>query len=100
MIIIYTTFPDKKSADSVVIKLLKNRLAACAQLFPIESTYWWKGKIENSTETGAFIKTKKSLGKKVGDFISKNHPYEAPEVVTLSPDSVNKSYFDWLQDSI
>lgn len=100
MIIIYTTFPDKKSAKLITRQLLTNKLAACIQLFPIESAYWWKGKIEETEETAAFIKTKKSLKDKAIDFLSKNHPYEVPEIVTIDPDSVNKPYFDWIKDSV
>lgn len=96
MIIIYTTFPDKKTARLITKKLLTDRLAACVQLFPIESSYWWRGKLEEANEIACFVKTKKSLQNKVIEFISKNHPYETPEIVSLSPNFVNSPYFDWL----
>ncbi|MEX0616832.1 MAG: divalent-cation tolerance protein CutA [Candidatus Woykebacteria bacterium] len=100
MIIIYTTFSDKKSAKLTTRKILEQKLASCVQIFPIESAYWWKGKIEEAAETAVFIKTKKSLQKRVTDFISKNHPYEVPEIVSITPADVNKPYFDWIEDSV
>ncbi len=96
MVIIYTTFPDEKTARTVTKKLLVDRLAACVQFFPIESSYWWRGKLEEANEIACFVKTKKSLQNKVIEFISKNHPYEAPEIITLPINFVNKAYFDWL----
>lgn len=100
MIIIYTTFPDKRLAKLITKKLLEQNLSACVQLFPIESAYWWKGKIEQASETAAFIKTKKPLQGKVVKFISKNHPFEVPEIVVINPTQVNKPYFDWIEDSL
>jgi len=100
MIVIYTTFPDKASADSVTKKLLEEKLAACVQIFPIESTFWWKGKLEERQEIACFIKTKKALAEKATHVLSKNYPYEIPEIITINPNSVNKSYFDWIASSI
>lgn len=39
--------------------LIKNKLAACANIFPIGSVYKWNGKIVKEKEFGVFIKTKK-----------------------------------------
>jgi uncharacterized protein involved in tolerance to divalent cations len=33
------------------------------------------------------------------NFIKKNHPYEIPELVVLSPESVDEKYLNWIHDS-
>ena len=49
-ITVYTTHPDLKTAKRISSVLLKKRLIACANFFPITSMYWWEGKIQNDSE--------------------------------------------------
>ena len=45
MIFVYSTFPNKKEAKEIGKGLVKNKLAACVNIFPIESIYHWQKKI-------------------------------------------------------
>ena len=63
--IIMTTTDKKKNAKKIIKALLKKELAACIQLFPIESFYTWEGKINNDQEFLLFIKSKKKLYPKI-----------------------------------
>lgn len=47
IISIYITYPNIEEAKKICTHLLEQKLIACANYFPIESAYWWKGKIEN-----------------------------------------------------
>ena len=50
-ILVTTTASTKEDAAKIAAVLLEGRLAACVQILgPIESRYWWNGKIEQSTE--------------------------------------------------
>jgi periplasmic divalent cation tolerance protein len=82
-IIIYVTNPDLKTAKRIASRLIKKRLIACANLFPIESAYWWKGKIETSREVVSILKTGKSNWNKVKTAVEKLHPYETPCIMKL-----------------
>ncbi|MBU0619585.1 divalent-cation tolerance protein CutA, partial [Patescibacteria group bacterium] len=55
VIIIYITHPDLKTAKKIVASLMQSRLVACGNFFPIQSSYWWKGKIENSKEIVSIV---------------------------------------------
>ena len=46
MILTYITCKDKSEARKISEHLLKKRLIACSNIFPIESMYWCKGKIK------------------------------------------------------
>ena len=48
IIIIYIAYPNLKEAKRVTGMLLKRRLIACANYFPVASVYRWKGKVEES----------------------------------------------------
>lgn len=95
-ITIYTTNPDLKTAKKIASVLLKKRLIACANFFPIKSMYWWKDKIENNSEIVSLLKTKKENWTKVKAEIEKIHPYDIPCIERLSVDS-NKSYEEWVK---
>ena len=50
MIIVETTFNKKEDAESIVSFLLEEKLIACATYKNVESSYVWKGTIENEKE--------------------------------------------------
>ena len=95
---IFVSFPSKKDAEKCINKLLKERVAGCIQLFPIRSSYIWKGKIENEKEWLCIIKTKKRLFSKVEKSIKETHPYEVPEIISIPILKGNKEYLTWLKE--
>ncbi len=95
-IIIYITHPNLKIAKKVTEALLKDRLIACVNYFPIESAYWWKGKIESGKEIVSLMKTKKENWTKVKKAVETMHPYETPCIMKLEVKS-NKAYADWIK---
>ncbi len=95
-IVVYTTFPNLKIAKKIINGLIKNRTAACGNIFRLFSIYTWRGKIERSPEYGAFIKTTKRNYKRVERFIKINHPYEVPEIISWTIERGLKSYIDWI----
>ncbi len=100
MIIVYTTFPNKKSAEKLAEKILKSRLAACVNYWPINSQYWWKSKMEKTKEWAMIIKTIKKNYQKIEKLIKKNHPYEIPTIFSWSVEKVEKDYLKWLKREV
>jgi periplasmic divalent cation tolerance protein len=95
--VIYATFPDLKTAKTIVKGLIQDKCAACGTIFKLSSLYIWKGKIEDTPEYGAFIKTTKKNFKKCEDFILKNHPYEVPEIISWNIENGFSKYLNWIQ---
>jgi periplasmic divalent cation tolerance protein len=98
MLVILTTLHKKESAIEIGKGLLKEKLIACYNLFPIESAYWWKGEILEENEILMILKTNNDNFEKVSAFIKKHSGYEVPEVIALSPNQVNASYLKWVTD--
>ena len=96
MLIILTTLHKKENAVSIGKGLLKERLIACYNLFPVESSYWWKGKILEENETLMILKTNNKNFDKIETFIKNNSGYEVPEVIALTPKKINNSYLNWV----
>ena len=59
--IITTVCNKKEIADKIIETLLEKRLVYCCQVININSSYWWKGKIEREPEFFIQMKTKKTL---------------------------------------
>ena len=89
-ILIYVTHRNQKAAEKIANHLLKKRLIACANFFPIKSSYWWKGKIENGKEIVSLLKAKEENWHKIKSEIEKIHPCEPPHTKVLP---VGKSAF-------
>ncbi len=100
MIFIYSTFSNKEEAEKIAEALIRQKLAACVNIFPISSVYFEEGKIEKSEEAAAFIKTRKINFKKVEKFLSKNHSYKIPCIVGIPIRKVNRKYFRWIKETL
>ena len=96
MIIIYTPFPDEANAEKVSRMLLEKKLVACTNIFPSSSSYWWKEKIENSTEFIVFAKTSEEKAEKAERIIKKNHPYDLPAIIKIKAEA-NQEYENWIK---
>lgn len=96
-IIIYITHKNKKEAKKVAAALLRERLIACVNYFPIESSYWWKGEIVTAKEIVTLVKTKKKNWAKVKKVVEAIHPYKTPCIMKLDVEA-NASYAKWIRN--
>ncbi|MBI2668658.1 divalent-cation tolerance protein CutA [Candidatus Woesearchaeota archaeon] len=99
MILVYVTYPSNAEARKIVTHLLKKRFIACATFFPVQSAYWWKGKIEQSTEYVSLCKTTEQNWKKIQEEVKKLHSYAVPCILKLKADA-NISYLSWLSQEL
>ncbi|HET6488605.1 MAG TPA: divalent-cation tolerance protein CutA [Syntrophales bacterium] len=94
-----TTTSSKIEAETISRALLEKRLAACVQVVgPIESHYWWHGKIEQSGEWLCIIKTIRGRFPAVESVIRANHTYEVPEIVACPIEEGSEPYLEWLRN--
>ena len=91
-----TTLTDKDSAKEMAKILVRERLVACANIFKIESIYWWKEKIEEGEEYELVFKTKRCLYPELKKRIEELHPYEVPSILSYPIEQGLKNYLDWI----
>jgi periplasmic divalent cation tolerance protein len=94
---VYITFPSKKEAKRIAKILLDKHLASCCNIFPIESMYWWKGKIKNSNEFVLIAKTLRKNLKQLKEIVKKYHPYTVPYIGVIEAEA-NEEYFSWMKE--
>ena len=91
-----TTCADMENAKGIAKTLIANRLAACVQMLPVESVYFWHGRICDENEIVLFIKTKSALFAKIAEAIKQNHPYKIPEIIQLPITDGLPDYLSWI----
>lgn len=95
--IVLCSFPDTDAARRVGTRLIEQQLAACVNLIPgVESAYRWQGQIESAQEVLALIKTDAATYPKLQNSLEALHPYECPEILSITPDAVSEPYAAWL----
>ena len=97
MILVYITCKDNQEAKKISDHLLNKKLAACTNIFPITSAYWWKGKIENENEIVLLAKTLEKNYNKIKQEVKKIHSYETPCILKIKVEA-NESYCKWVKE--
>jgi len=100
-ITIFTTTEKKEDAERISSHLLEARLVGCVQIVgPIQSGFWWEGKIEKAEEWLVLIKTAERLYGEVEAAIKTVHPYKVPEILAIPVTEGNPDYLNWLSSSV
>ncbi len=100
MRILLSAYPSRDAALDAIAGALERRLAACANVLPIDSRYWWRGRVETSSESLVLFKT---VPKRVGalvQFLAEGHPYEVPEIAEIDVPRVGPAYLRYLAETL
>lgn len=87
--IIYSPFPNLRTAKSIGRELVSRRLVACVNIIPSTSVYEWKGNIEDEKEYVMIAKTTTKKRRAVVDFLHSRHPYELPAILWWNTDTTS-----------
>jgi periplasmic divalent cation tolerance protein len=99
--LLYLTVPDQASGRALARRMVEERLAACAHLFPAgESFYEWEGKLMAEPEHIVIAKTRADLAQTAIDKIAEWHSYEIPCVLSLSIEGGHQPFLRWIDSSL
>ncbi len=100
-ILVFMTATSKNEAQKIAQALLEKRLIACANfLGPVESRFWWQGKIDSAKEYYVIMKSDEKLFKKLAATIAKMHSYKVPEILAVPIVKGWQPYLNWLKASV
>lgn len=100
-VIIMVTCASRVEARRIADRILKMRLAACANIIDgIDSKFWWNNKIDHTSESLIIIKTRKSNFKKIESQIIKLHSYEVPEIIAIPIAAGSRNYLNWIGENV
>ncbi len=98
-LLIQTTTANDEWSTKLINVLLENRLSADVQVSSIDSHYWWKGKVNNKTESLLSIKTRADLFDKVMAAIKECSEYEVPQIIATPIIAGSSDYLDWIKEN-
>lgn len=97
-ILVYTTFPEEKTASDVCQYLLEERLIACANMMPKgASLYRWEGEVKKTFEVVVFLKTTEEVMPKLKEILRCKHPYDSPCLLSLPVSDGLPAFLSWIQ---
>lgn len=98
LVLVVTTVPSREVGDALVAGLVEARLIACGNLVPgVSSIYRWEGRVAREEEVLVLMKTVRSRVDELFRRISDTHPYELPELVTVTVDEASNAYCRWVR---
>ena len=100
-VVVLSTVAKPGQARRLARTLLEERLCGCVSIVPaIRSLYWWKDRIEGSSELLLLVKTTRGKLGALRRRLEELHPYDVPELLTLTPSSIAPAYARWLAASV
>jgi periplasmic divalent cation tolerance protein len=93
-----TTMPSREDAARLANLLVEEKLAACVQLLPIDSVFFWEGKAQEENEVLMLVKTRTALFEGAIARIRALHRYALPEIVAIPFSAGSQPYFQWMDE--
>ena len=99
--LVLTTCPDADCARRIGDALVAEALAACVNVIPgLVSTYIWKGDTVRDSELLLLIKTRSDQVPALAERLRALHPYELPEILTVSLAEGLEEYLQWIDRAV
>ena len=95
----YIPIGSEAEASRLSNLAIKERLAACANIFPIQSGFMWEGAMHEEAEFILVLKTMVYQKKALREFLESNHPYETPCILSWNAE-VNDAYAAWVDHQV
>ena len=100
--LVFVTCPTLALARKIARTVVQRRLAACVNVivYPVESFYTWKGKLEKAREYLLVMKTTSKRLAELEREVEQLHSYDVPEFIALPITEGSKKYLSWMDDSV
>ena len=100
-IVIFVTVGNSSDAALLAKSLVEKRLAACVNLVPgISSWYWWEGKVNEDQEVLLIMKTSRDKFAALEKEVLRLHSYAVPEIIAVQIVEGSKNYLSWIEESL
>ncbi len=96
--LVYVTASNQEEAKDLAKKAVEARLAACANVYPqITSFYWWEGKLNQDQEASVIFKTWADKVEKLIEHLKEWHSYSCPCVLAWPIEKGNQAFIAWIE---
>jgi periplasmic divalent cation tolerance protein len=99
IIIFYIPCGSSEEAARLGKLAVEQKLAACANVFPIQSVFPWNGSIQSEGEYVCILKTLPYRKAELEEYMTALHAYHIPCIARWTAE-VNASYGLWMEEQI
>lgn len=97
--LIYITTETVDEAKAIARALVRERLAACANVLgAVTSVFWWEGEVQDGPEASLILKTRADLVERLTERVKALHSYSCPCVVALPIEAGNPAFLSWIDE--
>ena len=97
VMIVYVTASDQSEARRIGRTLVEERLAACANILePMNSIYWWDGKVQEASEAVLILKTTQARLEPLVNRVKALHSYDCPCIEAWPVAVGYQPFLDWV----
>ncbi len=97
--IVYITVSSFEEAKKVARILVEERLAACANIFPITSIFQWRG-VQEANEVAVIAKTKIEKVEEIIARVKQIHSYELPCIISWKLEQGYQPFLKWIEEEV
>ena len=97
VMIVYVTASNQSEARRIGRTLVEERLAACANILePMNSIYWWEGKVQEASEAVLILKTTQARLEALVNRVKALHSYDCPCIEAWPVAAGYPPFLDWV----
>jgi periplasmic divalent cation tolerance protein len=96
--LVYTVCATEDEARAIARTVVREGLAACANIWPLRSVYLWQGELVDEAETALLLKTVAARAEDVFARVGDLHSYELPCLLQFRPEAAEAGYAGWIRD--
>ena len=100
LVVVSVSFGTAEDAAAAATALVEQRLVACAQSWPMRSSYRWQGAVEHADEQLLTAKTTAAMLPAVEAAVRALHSYDVPEMIAVPVAWASADYAAWVRESV
>ena len=89
-----------EQAENLGSLIIKKKIAACVDFWPIKSCYYWEGNFQCVEQAMLLVTTFEVKLEDVTEIISANHTYSSPMIAGVDVRRINHPYKEWMTEVI
>jgi len=100
LVSVCTTCASREEAKSIAFSVVEEKLAACADFWPISSIYPWQEVVQEVDQYMLVVTTQRPFSEKLIKFITGLHSYSIPFVAEYEVKNASLLYKTWVDETL
>lgn len=100
LVTLFLTCANTVEANDIVSKLFEKKLVVCVKQTSVNSTFWWKDKIENTEEVLLIMDSTQDKFSKIEAIVKEIHSYHTFTLLAYPVVKASDGVQKWVKESL